>query len=304
MSDRLTLGQLLRWGTEVLRRAGLEEPQLEAAHLLASLLGTDRGGLYGSLVEGAAPAVIRGFQRAIKLRRRRWPAAYITGWRQFLDFSVKTDARALIPRPETELLVEAALEMLDRLNTAEPVVADIGTGSGVIAIALARRCPSGHLLATDISADALDLARENALRLGVGGQIRFYRGDLIQPLREAGWAGKIDLVVSNPPYIAEERWGELPPEVVLHEPPLALAGGRDGLAFYRRLAQEVPAVLGPGGGLALEIGSEQAVAVTELLDAAGFTEVEVRKDYAGHDRVVLAWLGTERNSFAGSSDSR
>ncbi|MCL4424847.1 MAG: peptide chain release factor N(5)-glutamine methyltransferase [Firmicutes bacterium] len=343
MENQLTLGQVLRWGIEVLRRSGLPEPQGDVVYLLSFLLGTDGGGLYLRLPDPAAPEILKAFQRVIRLRRQRWPASYITGWREFMGIRFKVDQRALIPRPETELLVEAVLELItskaspltpaareeisqanvlvqDRVARTDPLapdsgtgrgerwwaVADVGTGSGAIAVALAHYCRHCFVLATDISQEALDLAGENARRTGVGERILFLAGDLLEPLFDAGWANKIDLLVSNPPYIDETEMALLPPEIARYEPALALDGGAHGLEFYRRLARGSRSLLKPGGGLALEIGSGQAEAVTSLLRTAGFEDLQVRKDYAGHDRVVLARMPLRKSlrgeGLASSSD--
>jgi release factor glutamine methyltransferase len=257
-----------------LRAAGVDTPRLDAEVLLAHALGTERLRLLGdhdARVEGPA---VRAFQDAVRRRAvAREPVAYITGVKGFRRLDIAVDPRVLIPRPETETLVEAALAVLPQGAR----VVDVGTGSGAVALALKDERPDLEVVATDVSQDALAVARANAQRLGL--EIELVRGDLL------GGAGEVDAVVSNPPYV--EDAAQLAPEIVRHEPALALRAGPDGLDVLRRL---VPAAAARGAALlAVELGAGQADAVEVFAREAGFSRSERRADLAGIDRVVLAW---------------
>jgi release factor glutamine methyltransferase len=256
-----------------LTAAGVETPRLDAEVLLAHALGIER---LVMLVDGEAPVqgpAVRTFQDAVRRRSvGREPVAYITGIKGFRHLDLHVDPRVLIPRPETETLVEAALDLPSQAR-----VVDVGTGSGAVALALKDERPDLAVTATDLSEDALDVARANAARLGL--DVAFVRADLLDGV------GEIDAVVSNPPYV--EDGAPLAPEIVRHEPAAALYAGLDGLAVVRRLVAQA----GEHGAdfLALEVGAGQAIAVEELARAAGFARTERRADLAGIDRVVVAW---------------
>jgi release factor glutamine methyltransferase len=254
--------------------AGVDTPRLDAEVLLAYVLGVDRAAPVvdrDGAVEGPA---VRRFQDAVRRRAfDREPVAYITGVKGFRRLELAVDPRVLIPRPETETLVEAAIELLPEGAR----VVDVGTGSGAVALALKDERPDLHVTATDLSEDALAVARANALRLGL--EVTFAHADLL-----AG-VGDFDAVVSNPPYV--EDGAELAPEIVRHEPSLALRAGPEGLDVLRAL---VPAAAAMGAKLlAVEVGVGQAVRVVELATESGFTAAGVRADLAGIDRVVVAW---------------
>jgi release factor glutamine methyltransferase len=253
--------------------AGVDTPRLDAEVLLAHALGVDR---LAMLADGRAtvrgPAV-RAFQDAVRRRSvGREPVAYITGVKGFRHLDLHVDPRVLIPRPETETLVEAALALPRSAR-----VVDVGTGSGAVALALKDERPDLTIAATDVSEDALAVARANAERLGL--DIRFVRADLLEGV------GELDAVVSNPPYV--EEGADLPPEIARHEPAGALYAGLDGLAVVRRLVAQA-GELG-AAFLALEVGAGQALAVEDLARAAGFGRTERRADLAGIERVVAAW---------------
>jgi release factor glutamine methyltransferase len=253
--------------------AGSDTPRLDAELLLAEALGVDRVALVTDPRREVAGPAVRAFQDAVRRRSAgREPVAYILGRRGFRHLELAVDPRVLVPRPETELLVEVGLELPEGAR-----VVDVGTGSGAVALALKQERPDLAVLGTDFSADALAVARANAARLGL--HVELLHGDLL-----AG-AGKVDAVLSNPPYVAERERASLAPEIAHHEPPGALFAGADGLDVIRRL---VPAAASSEARLlAIEVGAGQADAVRELMRGAGFAEARARRDLAGIERVVV-----------------
>jgi release factor glutamine methyltransferase len=253
--------------------AGSETPRLDAELLLAEALGVDRAALVTDPRREVAGAAVRAFQDAVRRRSAgREPVAYILGRRGFRYLELAVDPRVLVPRPETELLVEVGLE----LPTGARVV-DVGTGSGAVALALKHERPDLEVAGTDASAPALAVARANARRLGLA--VELVHGDLLAGLSE------VDAMLSNPPYVAERERATLAPEIVRHEPPGALFAGADGLDVIRRL---VPAAARSGARLlAIEVGAGQAAAVADLIGAAGYEDVGTRRDLAGIERVVV-----------------
>jgi release factor glutamine methyltransferase len=254
-----------------LSAAGVDTPRLDAEVLLAHALGVERTALVVDRdlrVEGPA---VRAFQDAVRRRSvGREPVAYITGVKGFRHIDLHVDGRVLIPRPETETLVEAALDLPRGAR-----VIDVGTGSGAVALALKDERPDLDVTGTDASPDALAVARANAARLGL--DVRFREADLLDG------AGEVDAVLSNPPYV--EDGAPLQPEIERHEPPVALYAGADGLAVIRRLAAQAGA--SAARLLALEVGMGQAAEVAAVLRDAGFAETETRRDLAGIERVVI-----------------
>jgi release factor glutamine methyltransferase len=253
--------------------AGSGTPRLDAELLLAEALGVDRAALVTDPRREVAGPAVRAFQDAVRRRSAgREPVAYILGRRGFRHIELAVDPRVLVPRPETELLVEVGLEL-----PAGARVVDVGTGSGAVALALKHERPDLEVVGTDVSADALAVARANAERLRL--DVELLHGDLL-----AGVDG-VDAVLSNPPYVAERERAALAPEIVRHEPPGALFAGADGLDVIRRL---VPAAAAAGVRLlAIEVGAGQAAAVAGLMRAAGYERAGARRDLAGIERVVV-----------------
>jgi release factor glutamine methyltransferase len=292
MSDAVTPGSVreaLRGAVDALAAASVESPRLDAELLLAEAVGWERARLVADLGAEVPPAAARRFGEMVRRRLRREPVAYILGRKDFRHLELAVDRRVLIPRPETELLVELALELRPRR------VLDVGTGSGAIALAVADELPECAVTATDTSAAALEVARANAARLGLAERVRFVDGTL--PDREAGEGGW-DLILANLPYVAERDWPSLQPEVTQWEPCEALLAGPDGLDAYRALIPESAGLFHRyagqrAGALAVEVGDGQAPAVAELFREAGFGGIETRRDLAGIERVVLGWVGDE-----------
>ena len=256
-----------------LTAAGCDTPRLDAELLLADAMGVDRAVIVSDPGRGLAPEEARRFQAYAARRAQREPVAYILGTKGFRTIDLLVDPRVLIPRPETEHLVEAALDLPRGAR-----VADVGTGSGAVALALKAERPDLEVIATDASEEALAVAAANARRLGL--DVELLEGDLLEPV-----SGRLDAVLSNPPYVADADRATLAPDITRHEPALALYAGADGLSLIRRLA---PAAAGSGAALlALEVGFGQAEAVAEIVRAAGFGETEAVADLAGIERVVV-----------------
>lgn len=283
-SDVWTVRRILEWTTAHLKSRGSETPRLDAEILLAHSRKCARIELYTRFNEALTDAQRTTMRELVKRRAQSEPVAYLVGHREFfsLDFRVTSDV--LIPRPETETLVVELLTLIG--ETEAPRVADIGTGSGCIAISTAVNNAKVSVSAVDISPAALQIARENAEKHTVSERVDFFDGDLFAPL--AG-GEPFDAIVSNPPYVAEEEMSTLAPDIRLHEPHLALTAGPDGLSVVRRLIVDAPHHLKPSGTLMIEISPEQADTVKQLFDADGrYTDVAVVKDLAGNARVVRA----------------
>jgi release factor glutamine methyltransferase len=283
-----TVGDALAGATDGLRAAGVPDPRLDAELLLAAASGRGRASLIADPGAGIDAAAARSFGELVRRRLRREPLAYIVGTKGFRRIELAVDRRVLVPRPETELLVEVALERRPGR------VLDVGTGSGAIALALAEELPEAEVVATDASPGALEVARANAARLGLADRVRFEPGTVPE--------GDFDLVLANLPYVAERDWAGLAPEVTQWEPREALLAGPDGLDAYRELLapmaagpaeclrptfSDAPGALDAADAIAVEIGVGQALEVAELIRDAGFGEVEVREDLAGIERVVV-----------------
>jgi len=274
VSEAATAGSVrdaLGGAVDALAAVGVETPRLDAELLLAEATGWDRAALAAEPEAGVPARAARSFGEMVRRRLRREPVAYILGRKGFRNIELGVDRRVLVPRPETELLVELALELRPRR------VLDMGTGSGAVALAIASELPGCELIATDTSAAALEVARANADRLGLAERVEFVEAMLPpEPPR-------LDLIVANLPYVAEHEWEGLEPELTEWEPREALLAGPDGLDVIRAA---IPLAAAVAPALALEVGAGQAQAVSELLFAAGFATVETRADLAGIPRVV------------------
>jgi len=265
-----TVRDALGAATDALAAAGIEEARLDAEVLLAEASGRERAALLADGAAGLEPAAARRFGELVRRRLRREPVAYIVGRKGFRRLELTVDRRVLVPRPETELLVEVALEL------SPGRVLDLGTGSGAIALALADELPAAEVVATDASPGALEVARANAERLGLADRVRFVPGTLPE-------GEYFDLVLANLPYVAERDWPTLQPEVTQWEPREALLAGPDGLDAYRALfAVRIAAAV-----VAVEIGEGQDPSVEQLMRDAGFEQTETRRDLAGIVRVVV-----------------
>ena len=282
-----TLERCLRWTQGYLAaRPDAGNPRLDAEVLLAWTLATDRVGLYTRYDQPLDPEERARYRLAVRRRAAGEPVAYITGTREFFGRGFQVDARVLVPRPETEHLVEAALARLAAHPAAAAHVVDVGCGSGAVAITLACESPRAQVTACDISAPALAVARANAAALAPGAladqRLRFVASDLL-----AGISGPATMVVSNPPYVAHAALDALPVDVRAFEPALALDGGDDGLDAYRRLLPQAAGLLAPGGTLLVEMGAGQAAAVAALAAADIWRLEETAKDLQGHQRVAV-----------------
>jgi release factor glutamine methyltransferase len=281
MSDVWTIRRILTWTTGHFEKRGVDAPRLTAEILLAHVLKTGRVRLYVDLDRPLSKDELAAFKALIERRLAGEPTNYLTGTKEFYNRPFKVDARVLIPRPETELLVEAVLHAVPR--DAPSRVLDVCTGSGCIAISVAAERPQATVVATDLSRDACALARENAQALGVSERVSVLEGDLFSPLPPDA---TFRVVVSNPPYIDSGDIAGLSAEV-RREPRLALDGGPDGLVALRRVIQGARRVLEPGGLLALEMGETQGSAVLELLRAAGYSDARVEKDLERRERMAF-----------------
>jgi len=284
---RDSVAPTLLQAAETLSAAGCDTPHLDAEVLLAYRLGKDRAWLYAHPEYALAPDQLADYQSLIARRAAREPVAYLTGHKEFFGLDFVVTPGVLIPRPETERLVEIALQILEaEASPGTIAIADVGTGSGAIAIALATHAQAAHVFAADISAAALAAARRNAVRHGVAGRVDCLQGDLLTPLR-----GTFHLIVANLPYLSRADLAAASPEVAQWEPRLALEGDSDGLAVIRRLLAAAASRLHPAGALLAEIGAGQGADVLALADQHfPRATVEIAQDYTGLDRVLVVRL--------------
>lgn len=282
----MLLREALEKGTEILKHADVEAPVMEAGALLCSVLKCDRTFLYTHGEEELGGETAGRFLRLAALRAQGKPLQYITGHQEFMSLDFRVDPHVLIPRQDTETLVEAVLRHAVTLGQGRELhLLDIGTGSGCIAISLAHYLENLRVTAVDISAGALKVAAENAVLNKVEEKITFVQGDIFDLWKRGRENRVYDVIVSNPPYIRSEEIARLQREVRDHEPVSALDGGKDGLTFYRFLAQMSPRHLKPGGYLAFEVGYDQAGTVGELMKE-NFERIEIIKDLSGVGRAV------------------
>ena len=281
-----TVRRIIEVTTEFLKKQGSDTPRLDTEILLADVRGCKRIELYTRYDEVLSDEQRDRLRELVRRRAKSEPVAYLVGHREFFGLEFRVTPDVLIPRPDTETLV---VELLDAAKAyAEPRIVDVGTGSGCIAIAAAVNCPRARVTAIDVSEAALAVAGENADRHGVADRIRFLQGDLFAPV---GQDERFDLVVSNPPYVAEGELNDLQAEVRLHEPRSALAAGPDGLDVIRRLVSEAARRLVPGGELLFEISPEQAAPVRQLLEQHGaYRDARIVKDLSARERALRAAL--------------
>ena len=283
-TETWNVGRLLSTTAEFLAGKGSATPRLDAELLLARVLALTKVQLYVGFERTVEPEELDRYRELVRRRAQHEPVAYILGEKEFYGLKLKTTPAALIPRPETELLVDEALRLAKKHWPEEALqVADIGCGGGAIALALARELPKAEILAVDLSAEALALARTNAQDLGLAERLAFFEGDLAAPL-----AGRrFHLVCANLPYVPDSEMAGLMPDVGGHEPHMALNGGPEGLALIRRLLQDAPGLLHPGGRILLEIWPGSLAALTASAAQFNLTMEVVLRDLAGHQRVAV-----------------
>lgn len=281
-----TILKLLHWTTDYFKKNKVAEPRASAEVLLAHLLSQDRLFLYLNYDRPMEAEELAAFRTFVRRRLAGEPNQYITGTQEFWSLPFRVNPDVLIPRPETEVLLETVLEFLGSPETEIPLL-DLGTGSGAIAVALAREFDLIKIVATDSSKAAVKLAQENALLNQVDSKIHFVCADMFSAFSSVSW--KFAVVATNPPYVSQAELSELPREIRDYEPRYALDGGPDGLVAIKQIIKEAPAVLPQGGALIMEIGAHQSESVSGLIKASQHYEsFRIIKDYSGLDRVVLA----------------
>lgn len=282
-----TIQKLLNWVTQFFGDKGVDSPRFSAEMLIAHVLGRKRIELYtqfDAVVPAEKLSELRGL---VKRAGEHEPIAYLIGSTEFYSLTIRVGPDCLIPRPETEMLVERAIDFLRKRNGDQKVL-DLCTGSGCVAAAIAKNHPTATIVATDISEKVLAVAADNLRLHGLESRVRLLAGDLFDPIIAGLDAARFDLIVSNPPYVSAEEYAKLDRNVRDYEPKKALDGGADGLDIYRRIAARVTEFLADDGALLLEIGYSQADAVRKLLETAGLKTIQIFKDHAKLDRVVMA----------------
>jgi len=281
-----TIIKLVQWATTYFGNHDIDSPRATAEILLAHVLNTRRIDLYLRYDQPLIPAELERFKALIKRRLKREPVAYILGSKEFWSMDLQVTRDVLIPRPETECLVEKALESLALdSNPESKLILELGTGCGAVILALASENPRHAYWATDISINAIRIARQNARQNDLNGRVDFIVGDWFAPLRSK--PGLFDLIVSNPPYIKSEDLNRLQPEIHAYEPLLALDGAADGLDCLRHIIQSAYFFLNPGGVIILEIGHDQKEPLKQMIAECGqYEEVDFYQDYSGHDRIL------------------
>ncbi|MDE1889630.1 MAG: peptide chain release factor N(5)-glutamine methyltransferase [Planctomycetota bacterium] len=292
-SGECTMSSLVNWASNILREHGVDSPRLDAEVILAYLMGCRRIDLYTHPAKDISESVAVSYGKAIQRRAQRVPLQYITNHAEFMSLDFYVDERVLIPRPETELLVEAVIKKSQILSKErEIVIVDIGVGSGNIAITLATKISSARIFAVDISPDALIVAKINAERHHVLDKITFLCGDTFKPLEGYEIKSKVNFIVSNPPYVAIDEFENLQEEVRNYEPYGALVSGQNGLQMFKRIIADANIWLKPGGLIVCEVGEKQIQKVACLLeDAECFKRPEFIEDYQHIYRIIVAQMG-------------
>jgi release factor glutamine methyltransferase len=295
MTSCVTVIEGIQKSTEFLAKKGVESPRLQAELLLAHVLKLPRMKLYLNFERALADAETDTFRDLVKRRSQREPLQHITGFTSFCGLEIAVNRSVLVPRPETEMLAELGWRWLQQggdpkseiqnPNVGNPIALDFGTGSGCIAIALAVKCPAAKVVALDVSAEALEIAKQNAARNGVVERIEFVQGDGLAALNPEM---KFNLIISNPPYIPSAEIETLDPEVCDYDPRSALDGGADGLDFYRRIATDARACLKADGKIMLEFGDGQTQAIRKLFEAQNWIVEAIHADYTQRERFLIA----------------
>jgi release factor glutamine methyltransferase len=280
----MTVHDIINEATNDFEAVGIPSARLDAEVLLSFSLGCDHLEFYKNPDMTISETKLSAFRNLI-FRRSQWePVAYITGRKEFWTFVLDVNSSVLIPRPDTEIIVEEALNLCRKMDSSEIKILDIGTGSGAIALALAAEITGAKVVATDISEAAVNLAKKNAAALGLKEKIDFRHGNLFEPVNSF-----FDIIICNPPYISAREYEKLPTGVKDYEPREALWAGKSGLEFYEKLIYQAAAFLQKNGWLLLEIGAKQESGVCGIMEAAGFYDsIEMRRDYAGLPRVIKA----------------
>ena len=290
--DKYTISSLVHWASKLLQEYGIDSPSLDAEVILSHFLDCKRIDLYIYPDKPVEDTVVIRYKEAIRKRSQRVPLQYITNHAEFMSLDFYVDERVLIPRPETELLVEAVIKRAQILtHENEIVIVDIGVGSGNIAITLAKKIDKARIFAIDLSPDALAVAKINAQRHDVLDKITFLCGDIFRPLEEYGMESKVNFIVSNPPYVSSAEFNNLQEEVRNFEPYSALISGQDGLQMFKRIIANTTTWLKPGGYVIFEIGEKQARKVARLFEETRcFKKAAFVKDYQRISRIVIAQM--------------
>ncbi len=286
-----TIRNILKWAIATLKEAEIDSPSTNADTLLSFVLSCDRTKLYTHPDEILNDADISRYKDLINERIRHVPLQYITHRVEFMSLDFFVDERVLIPRPETEILVETVLKKAPEKQYQDKriTIIDIGTGSGNIAVSLAKNLSNAEIYASDISQEALEIAKTNTQRHDVADKVHLLHGDLFDAFSSHIEKGNVDFIVSNPPYVSESEWKNLEPELRDHEPREALVGGKDGLIFYRQIIKEASDWLMPDGYLVIEIGETQANMIIKLMKNEGhYGDIEISNDLQGKERIISA----------------
>jgi release factor glutamine methyltransferase len=284
------INELFKWSTDSFFANRIDNPKLESELLLSAVLNCPRLDLYRFLNRRMASGKLKTFKRLVDERCSRKPLAYILGEHEFMGFKFYVNRHTLIPRPETELLTEEALKILDK--SSNKIIADICTGCGNIAVSLAKMSNVKKIYAVDISKNALKVAKKNIMLHKQSARIKLKQGDLLKALKRENLEKKLDIIVSNPPYVAAGDFGALEPELSF-EPRIALYGGKSGLDFYERLAAESWIYLRSGGILIMEMNSDKSPRIKAILEHKGYIIQKIVKDYQNLERIIIAVINAQ-----------